>query len=242
MKLKMLRTLATLILGGSIILSPMEINCVGIDDSPNREMLRQEIILNSIKDLKEIEIIEIEQLDRIDTINEIEEDSKVELIKEETKLAKIKENNEVETKKEEKEVITTKVESKSKSEKINTEVNNEEKVIVKDVKRSLGTFKLTAYCGCSKCCDQYAINRPVDKNGNEIVYGSIGKVLTQGKSIAVDPNVIPYDTKVVINGHEYIAHDTGGAIKGNKIDVYFDNHQEALDFGVKYAEVFVYND
>ena len=138
MKLKMLRTLATLILGGSIILSPMEINCVGIDDSPNREILRQEIILNSIKDLKEIEIIEIEQVDRIDTINKIKEDSKVELIKEETKLTKIKENNEVETKKEEKEVITTKVE------KAETEVNDEE--VVKDEKRSLGTFKLTAYC------------------------------------------------------------------------------------------------
>lgn len=235
MKLKMLRTLATLILGGSIILSPMEINCVGIDDSPNREILKQEFILNSIKDLKEIEIIEIKQVDKIDTINGIEENSKVKLIKKETKLTKIKENNEVETKKKEKEVITTKVE------KAKTEVNDEEKV-VKNEKRSLGTFKLTAYCGCSKCCDQYATNRPVDKNGNEIVYGSIGKVLTQGKSIAVDPNVIPYDTKVVINGHEYIAHDTGGAIKGNRIDVYFGNHQEALDFGVKYAEVFVYND
>ena len=231
MKLKMLRTLVALILSGSIILSPMELNCVGIDDSPNRKMLRQEIILNATKDLKEIEIIEIEQVD------DVEEDSKAEVINEEveeTKLTKIKENNEVETKKEEKEVITTKVE------KAKTEVNDEE--VVKDVKRSLGTFKLTAYCGCSKCCDQYATNRPVDKNGNEIVYGSIGKVLTQGKSIAVDPNVIPYDTKVVINNHEYIAHDTGGAIKGNRIDVYFDNHQEALNFGVKYAEVFVYND
>ena len=96
------------------------------------------------------------------------------------------------------------------------------------------------YC-CDKCCNQYATNRPVDENGNEIVYGSIGRVLTQGKSIAVDPNVIPYDTKVVINGNEYIAHDTGGAIKGNRIDVYFENHQDALDFGVQQSEVFIYN-
>lgn len=236
MKLKMLRTLVALILGGSIIISPMEINCVGIDDSPNREMLKQELIYNAIKDLKEIEIIEIEQVDDVDTINEIEEDSKVEIDKkvEETKLTKIKENNKVETKKEEKEVITTKVE------KTETEMNNEK--VVKDEKRSLGTFMLTAYCGCKECCEQYAIDRPVDENGNEIVYGSIGKVLTQGKSIAVDPNVIPYDTKVVINGSEYIAHDTGGAIKGNRIDIYFIDHQEANKFGVKYAEVFVYND
>lgn len=233
MKLKMLRTLATLILGGSIIISTMEINCVGIDDSPNREMLRQEIIYNAIKDLKEIEIIEIEQIDYLNEVETINKEV------DESKLNKIKEIDEVETKKEEKEVITTKVENKTKSEK--TEVNNEES-IAKDEKRSLGTFKLTAYCGCSKCCGQYANNRPVDENGNEIVYGSIGRVLRQGTSIAVDPNVIPYDTKVVINGHEYIAHDTGGAIKGNRIDVYFSNHQEALNFGVQYKEVFVIND
>lgn len=105
-------------------------------------------------------------------------------------------------------------------------------------KISLGIFKLTAYCPCAICCGDYVNNRPLDANGNEIVYGSTGKVLVQGKSIAVDLSVIPYNTKVIIDGHEYIAHDTGGAIKGNRIDVYFESHQEALDFGVQYAEVF----
>ena len=83
------------------------------------------------------------------------------------------------------------------------------------------------------------MNRPVDENGNEIVYGSIGERLTEGYSIAVDPRVIPYGTEVVINGHTYKAQDCGGAIKGNRIDVYHENHQTALEFGVKYAEVFV---
>lgn len=105
---------------------------------------------------------------------------------------------------------------------------------------SLGTFRLTAYCSCQKCCGEYALNRPVDENGDEIVYGSIGVRLEAGISIAVDPRVIPYMTQVVINGHTYTAHDTGGAIKGNRIDVYFDNHEDAWDFGVQYAEVFVY--
>lgn len=104
---------------------------------------------------------------------------------------------------------------------------------------SLGTFKLTAYCSCQKCCGKYALNRPVDKYGNEIVYGSIGVRLKAGVSIAVDPKVIPYRTRVVINGHTYTAHDTGGNIKGNRIDVYFDDHQEARNFGVQYAEVFI---
>ena len=105
---------------------------------------------------------------------------------------------------------------------------------------SLGTFKLTAYCGCRKCCGKYADNRPVDENGNVIVTGSIGVRLIAGVSISVDPSVIPYGTQVVINGHTYIAHDTGGNIKGNRIDVYFDTHQDALNFGAKKAEVFIY--
>ena len=220
MKLKTIRTLVAFILSSSIILSSVEVNCVGINDSPNREMLRAEIIENSIKNLKEVEIIEIEQTETVEE----------EIVKEEKKKA-------------EEVIITTKVEDKNgKSRNIETTNNEEAQKAKDDSKRSLGTFKLTAYCGCNKCCDQYANNRPVDENGKEIVYGSIGRVLRQGTSIAVDPNVIPYDTKVVIDNHEYIAHDTGGAIKGNKIDVYFDNHQEALNFGVKYKEVFVYND
>ena len=108
----------------------------------------------------------------------------------------------------------------------------------KEGKKSLGTFVLTAYCGCKKCCGKYAKNRPVDENGKEIVYGSIGVRLEEGVSIAVDPKVIPYKKKVVINGHTYIAHDTG--VKGKRIDVYFENHQDALNFGRRKAKVYIY--
>ena len=104
---------------------------------------------------------------------------------------------------------------------------------------SLGNFKLTAYCSCSLCCGKWANNRPVDENGDEIVYGAIGERLSEGYSIAVDPSVIPYRTEVIINGHTYKAQDCGGAIKGDRIDVYFDDHQEALKFGIQYAEVFI---
>lgn len=102
---------------------------------------------------------------------------------------------------------------------------------------NLGEFRLTAYCSCDICCGWFAYNRPIDENGNEIVYGSIGERLVEGLSIAVDPSVIPYGTDVVINGHTYKAQDCGGAIDGNEIDVYFKNHQEALNFGIQYAEV-----
>lgn len=99
---------------------------------------------------------------------------------------------------------------------------------------SLGEFKLTAYCSCKICCGIWAINRP-----NGIVYGAIGEELKEDYSIAVDPNVIPYRTEVIINGNTYKAQDCGGAIKGNRIDVYFEDHNDALEFGVQYAEVFV---
>ena len=99
---------------------------------------------------------------------------------------------------------------------------------------SLGEFKLTAYCPCEICCGKWANNRP-----DGIVYGAIGEELKEGYSIAVDPNVIPYRAEVIINGKAYKAQDCGGAIKGNRIDVYMKNHNDALEFGVQYAEVFV---
>lgn len=92
---------------------------------------------------------------------------------------------------------------------------------------SLGEFKLTAYCACLKCC------------GKTDGITATGTKATQGRTIAVDPKVIPYGSEVIINGHTYIAEDCGGAIKNNRIDVYFDSHQEALNFGVQYAEVFL---
>lgn len=105
--------------------------------------------------------------------------------------------------------------------------------------RSLGTYTLTAYCSCQICCGEYALNRPTDENGDPIVYTSIGAIAKAGTTIAVDPSIIPYGTEVKINGHTYIAQDCGGAIKGNRIDVYFDKHQEALQFGVQTADIFI---
>lgn len=99
---------------------------------------------------------------------------------------------------------------------------------------NLGEFKLTAYCSCEKCCGEYALNRP-----DGVVYGSIGEELRAGYSIAVDPDVIPYNSMVLIGDTWYEAQDTGGAIQENRIDVYFDSHEEALQFGVQSANVFM---
>lgn len=92
--------------------------------------------------------------------------------------------------------------------------------------QSLGTYQLTAYCSCVKCC------------GKSDGITASGVRATAGRTVAVDSS-IPFGTKLIINGHEYVAEDRGGGIKGKRIDVYFDSHQEALNFGVKKAEVFI---
>lgn len=86
----------------------------------------------------------------------------------------------------------------------------------------------TAYCSCKKCCGKWADNRP-----NGIVYTASGTEAKAGRTIAVDPDVFPFGTVLEIDGVEYVAEDTGSAIKGYKIDIYFDNHEDALDFGVR---------
>lgn len=104
----------------------------------------------------------------------------------------------------------------------------------------LGTYKLTAYCGCSKCCGKWGENRPVDEYGKTIVKTAGGYRAVEGVTVAADISILPYGTKVIINGHEYTVQDRGGVINGNKIDIYFESHQAALEFGVQYADVYIY--
>jgi Uncharacterized protein conserved in bacteria len=59
-------------------------------------------------------------------------------------------------------------------------------------------------------------------------------------TIAVDPKVIPYGSKVFVEGYGFaIASDTGTAIKGNWIDVFFDTYKDACKWSVKYVNVYI---
>lgn len=109
---------------------------------------------------------------------------------------------------------------------LETEPEPEEVAEIEPELQSLGTFKLTAYCPCPQCCGEWA---------DGITYTMTEA--TAGRTVAVDPKVIPLGSTVYINGTPYVAEDIGGAIKGNRIDVYFPDHQTALQFGVQYAEV-----
>lgn len=136
---------------------------------------------------------------------------------------------------------TKKVTEKQTTTQSTTEKKSE--AITTEQSKLIGRFKITVYCACSKCCGKYGVGRPVDKNGNPIVYGASGRVLIPKYSIAVDPKIISLGKEVVFNGKTYRADDTGGSVKGNVIDIYAGtSHNEALQIAhsmkSQYAEVY----
>lgn len=106
-------------------------------------------------------------------------------------------------------------------------------VIIGSKGELIGDFDITAYCTCHICCHPYdpeCTGKPS--------HTASGTTPTEGRTIAVDPSVIPLGTKVYFNNHTYVAEDTGGAIKGNRIDLFFNSHQAALAWGRKTLPVY----
>ncbi len=114
----------------------------------------------------------------------------------------------------------------SENQRLQREIEIMEKAIEKEFesRKYIGSFTITYYC-----TENY---RHICNNGNALTTAT-GTVPTPGRTIAVDPRKIPYGTKVVIDGHTYIAEDCGGAIKGNKLDICVATHSEALRKGVR---------
>ncbi len=91
-------------------------------------------------------------------------------------------------------------------------------------------MRVTAYCACSECCGQYSDG--ITASGHKIQPGDA--------FVAADERY-SFGTEVVVSGYNYDQPvkvlDRGGAIEGNRLDVFFHSHQEALEWGVKHVDV-----
>ena len=89
----------------------------------------------------------------------------------------------------------------------------------------LGNFTLTAYCNCAQCC------------GTAGNLTASGTVPTAGRTVAMAG--VPFGTQLLINGTVYTVEDLGTPY--GHVDIYFDNHSDALSFGLQTADVYQLN-
>lgn len=97
----------------------------------------------------------------------------------------------------------------------------------------------TAYCTCVKCCGIWSQDHPSRVGTDYVQKTASGTIPTAGRTVAVDTDVIPFGTVLIIDGHEYVAEDTGSAVNGNVIDIYFDSHESACEYGVQYKTIYI---
>ena len=96
---------------------------------------------------------------------------------------------------------------------------------IETVQPIIEEYVITAYCPCVQCCGK---NDGITASGEKAI---------EGITVAMDKSS-PFGTNIYIDGvGERIVQDRGGAIKGNRIDLYFDSHQDALNFGRQTKQV-----
>ena len=91
----------------------------------------------------------------------------------------------------------------------------------------MGEFKCTAYCPCCDCSEGYDDSTATQKTAKP------------RHTIAVDPDVIPFGTRILIGDTVYTAEDCGAGITGDEIDIYMDDHEATEKFGVKHLHVYI---
>lgn len=95
-----------------------------------------------------------------------------------------------------------------------------------DAGEYLGTFKLTSYCSCPICCGVWSGGPTAS-----------GVMPAEGRTVAMAG--VPFGTKLLINGYIYTVEDRGTPY--GHVDIYKNSHEEAAQFGVQYAEVYLAN-
>ena len=91
-------------------------------------------------------------------------------------------------------------------------------------------MKVTAYCPCRKCCGRYSGGRTAS-----------GHTIRQGDTFVAADGMHLFGTEMVVPGYNdsrpVEVLDRGGAIRGNRLDVFFNSHHKAKQWGVKYLPV-----
>lgn len=103
---------------------------------------------------------------------------------------------------------------------------NENKIIFEDC---LGEYTLTAYCACEKCCGKWSKYKKT----------ASGTTPEQGRTVACVS--LDFGTIININGEDYIVEDTGH-LEEKQIDIYFESHEEAREFGRQKEIVYLVKD
>lgn len=110
------------------------------------------------------------------------------------------------------------------------------------------SMEVTAYCPCKKCCawKRNWLGRPVFASGamkgerKKVGQTASGEMARPG-TIAADTSMYPFGTIMYVPGYGYgTVQDRGGAIKGEKIDLYFKKHKQALQWGRVQKEVYIW--
>ena len=119
----------------------------------------------------------------------------------------------------------TEVEKQAEKAVLESEAHTEAVTSPVNALTPLGSFKITGYCPCYSCSEGYGRRT------------ASGRLATAGRTVAVDPRVIPMGTRLLIDGQEYLAEDVGGAVKNNHIDIFFDSRKIAHQT-LRYTQVY----
>lgn len=91
-------------------------------------------------------------------------------------------------------------------------------------------MRVTAYCPCPECCGQFS----------DGITACAHKIKPGDTFVAAD-RMYPFGTEMIVPGYNNARPvkvlDRGGAITGNRLDVFFHSHQQALNWGVRYIDV-----
>ena len=102
---------------------------------------------------------------------------------------------------------------------------------------AIGAYQYIGECTITHyCCEAY---EHICGDGDGLT--ATGIPVAPGM-VAVDPDVIPLGSTVIIDGQAYLVADTGEAVRGNHVDIAVESHQEALELGTRTAEVWVVED